>query len=64
MDHVLVLVPLHLSDVLGDRTPCDGQALAMEIAMVEEGPHEERNATSLEHIFGDITAARFQIRDI
>src|SRR5262245_24524792 len=64
MDHVLALVPLHLFEVLGDRTPSDGQALAMQIAMVEERPHQQRNASSLEHIFGDITATRFQIRDI
>src|SRR5262247_3267796 len=62
VDHVLVLVPLHPLEVLGDRTPCNGQALAMEKSMVEEGPHQERNPASFEHVFGDITAARLQIR--
>ena len=32
--------------------------------MVEQRLHQQRNAASFEHIFGDIAAARFQIRDI
>ena len=36
----------------------------MQIAMIEEGFHEERHSPSLEHILGDITATRFQICDI
>src|SRR5262245_21689609 len=64
VDHVLARVPLHSLEVLGDRSPGDGQAIAVKIAVIEKRPHQEWNASSLEHIFGDITATRFQIRDI
>ena len=36
----------------------------MKEAMVEQRLHQQRNAASFEHVFGDITAAGFQIRDI
>ncbi len=32
--------------------------------MVEQRLHQKRYAANFEHVFGDITAARFQIRDI
>ena len=32
--------------------------------MVEQRLHQQRNAASLEHVLGDITAGRFQIGDI
>ena len=32
--------------------------------MIEQRLHQQRHAASFEHILGDITAARFQIRDI
>src|SRR5436189_9696 len=63
-DHVLVLVPLHSLEVLGDRTPRHGDAIAVKIPVIEKRPHQEWNAPSLEHIFGDITATGFQIGDI
>ena len=36
----------------------------MKIPVIEQRPHQERNATCFEHIFGNKTAARLQIRDI
>ena len=36
----------------------------MQMAMVEQRLHQQRNAASLEHVLGDITAARLQIGDI
>jgi hypothetical protein len=36
----------------------------MQEAVIEQRLHQERYAANLEHVFGDITAARFQIRDI
>ncbi len=32
--------------------------------MIEQRLHQKRYAANLEHVFGDITATRFQIRDI
>src|SRR5262249_25196019 len=64
MDHVLVLVPLHPLEVLGDRTPRHGDAVTVNVPVVEKRPHQEGNAASFEHVFGDITATRLQIRDI
>src|ERR1700690_1270887 len=62
--HVLVRVPFHALHVLGDGAAGDGQAIAVQIAVGEQCLHQIRHAPSLEHILGDITAARFQIRDI
>ena len=36
----------------------------MHVAVVEQGFHQKRHTASFEHVLGDITAARFQIRDI
>jgi hypothetical protein len=36
----------------------------MQIAMIEESFEQERHASRFEQILGDITARRFQIRDI
>ena len=44
--------------------PGHGHAVAVQEAMIEQRLHQERNAASFEHVLGDITAARFQIRDI
>src|SRR5436190_1715352 len=63
-DHVLVLIPLHSLEVLGDRAPSHGQAFAVKIPVVEQRPHQEWNAACFEYIFGNKTTARFQIRDV
>ena len=34
------------------------------MAVIEQRFHQKRYATSFEHVFGDITTARLQIRDI
>ncbi len=44
--------------------PGHGHAVAVQEAMVEQRFHQERNTASFEHVLGDITATRFQIRDI
>ena len=36
----------------------------MQVAMVEQRLHQQRDAANFEHVLGDITAARLQIRDI
>ena len=64
MHDVLVGIPLHAFHVLGDGAARDGDAVAMQEAVVEQRLHQERYAANFEHVFGDITAARLQIRDI
>ena len=44
--------------------PVDGHAIAVQIAVIEQSFQQERHAPRLEQILGDITARRFQIRDI
>src|SRR5579885_1012280 len=61
---VLVRIPFHVLQVLGDGAAGDGHAVAVQEAVVEQGFHQKRHAACFEHILGDITAARFQIRDI
>ena len=60
IDDVLIGVPLHRFQILGDGAAGDGQAVAMEKAMVEQRLHQQRNATSFEHVFGDIAAGGFK----
>ena len=64
MHHVLVRVPFHAFHVLGDAAAGDGQAVAVQVAVIEQSLHQQRHAACFEHVLGDITAARFQIRDI
>jgi hypothetical protein len=61
MDHTLVLIPL-LLHALGDGTSPDRHAPTAELAVAEQSAHQERNAATLEQIFGDITAGWLQIR--
>ena len=44
--------------------PVDGHAIAVQVAVIEQGLQQERHAARFEQILGDITARRFQIRDI
>ena len=44
--------------------PGHGHAVAVQEAVIEQRFHQQRNTASFEHVLGDITAARFQIRDI
>src|ERR1035437_9655601 len=62
--HVLIRVPFHVFHVLGNRAAGDRQAIAMHEAVIEQRFHEQGHAAGFEHILGNITAARFQIRDI
>src|ERR1700744_5116364 len=62
--HILVRIPFHAFEVLGNRAAGDGKAIAVQMAIIEQSFHQKRYATSFEHVFGDITAARLQIRDI
>ena len=61
---VLVRVPLHAGEVLGDRPAGDGHAVAVQIAVVEQRLHQQRHAAGFEHVLGDIAPARLQIGDI
>ena len=36
----------------------------MEKSLIQQRLHQQRNATGFKHVFRDIFAARFQIRDI
>ena len=63
-DDVLVGIPFHVLQILGDRAAGYGHAVAVQEAVVEQRFHQKRNTASFEHVLGDITAARFQIRDI
>ena len=53
-----------LFEVLGDRPAGHGHAVAVQEAVVEQRLHQQRHAASLEHVLGDIAAARFQVGDI
>src|SRR5262245_13536605 len=64
MDDVLVGIPFHAAHVLGDRAPGDRHAIAVQIAVIEQGFHKKRHTASFEQILGDITAGRFQICDV
>src|ERR1700751_4240178 len=43
-DHVLPRIPFHAAQVLGDRAAGDGHAVAVQVAVVEQGFHQERHA--------------------
>ena len=62
--HVLVGIPFHALEILRDGAAGDRHAVAVQVAVIEEGFHQEWHAASFEQILGDITAARFQIRDV
>src|SRR5215472_9327278 len=63
-DHVLVLVPFHPLEVLGHGAAGHRHAVAVHEAVLKQRLHQQRHPTSFEQVFGDITTARFQIRDI
>ena len=62
--HILVRVPLHALEVSGDRAARRGQAIPAQVAIIEQRLHQKRYAANFKHVFGEITAARLQIRDI
>ena len=62
--YILVRIPFHALEVFGDRTARDGDAISVEVAIVEQRLHQKRYAANLEHVFGNITAPWLQIRDI
>ncbi len=64
VDDVLFVIPMDLRHVLGDGPASDGEAIAVQKAVVEQCLHQERNAASLEHVLGDIFAARLEISNI
>ena len=64
MHHVLVRIPFHALEVFGDRATGDCHAVAVQVTVVQQRLHQKRYSTSLEHIFGHITATRLQIGDI
>ena len=57
-------IPFHAFEVFGDRPARDGNAISVQVAIVEQRLHQKRYAANFEHVFGNITAARLQIRDI
>ena len=63
-NHVLVRIPFHRLEILGNCSPGDGDAIAVEIAVLQQCLHQNWNAANFEHVFGDITATRLQIGDI
>ncbi len=46
------------------RAAGDRQAVAVQIAVVEQCLHDERNAAGLEQVLGDIAATRLQVGDV
>ena len=64
MDHVLVVVPLHRGEVLGHGAAGHGHAVAVQVAVVEQRLHEQRDAAGLEQVLGDVAAARLQVGDV
>src|SRR6266478_7146841 len=62
--HILVRIPFYALEVFGDRPAGDRQTVAVQMAVIEQRLHQKRYATSFKHVFGDITTARLQIRDI
>ena len=57
IDDVLVRIPFHVFQIFGDGTSRYRQAIAVQVAVVQQRFHQERHATSFEHILGDITAS-------
>ena len=53
-----------LFEVLGDGPAGDGHAVAVQVAVVEQRLHQQRNAAGLEHVLGDVSAARLQVGDV
>src|SRR5882757_1564974 len=62
--HVLMRIPFHALEIFRNRPAGNGQTVAVKVSMVEQCLHQKRYATNLEHVFGNITTARLQIRDI
>src|SRR6187399_1636588 len=62
--YILVRIPFHALEVFGDRPARDGEAISVQVAIIEQRLHQKRYAANLEHVFGNITAPRLQIRDI
>jgi len=57
-------IPFHAFEVLGNGAAGDRHAVAVQMAMIQQRLHQQRDATSFEHVFGHIAATRLQIRDI
>ena len=63
-DDVLVGIPAHLLQVFGNCAAGHGHAVAVQEAVVEQRLHQERHAARLEHVLGDVAAARLQVGDV
>src|SRR5207237_9662686 len=44
--HILVRIPFHALEVFGDRTARDGDAISVEVAIVEQRLHQKRYAAN------------------
>src|SRR5262245_49961090 len=62
--NVLIFIPLNPSEIVADGAAGYRDALAVQVTVVEQRLHQQRDAASFEHVFGDITATGLQIRDI
>ena len=63
-NHVLLIVPGNVLHVFGQSTAGHRHAVAVQIAVVEQRLHQQRNAAGLEHVLGDVFAARLQVGDV
>ena len=50
--------------IFGNRAAGHGHAVAVQEAVVEQRLHQQRDAARLEHVLGDIAAARLQVGDV
>ena len=63
-NHVLIGVPFHGSEVFRNGAASHRHAIPVQIAMVEQSFHEQRNTAHFKHVLGDIATTRLQIGDI
>jgi len=47
-------IPFHVLHVLGHGAAGHGQAIAVHVAVIEQGIHQQRHAAGFEHVLGDI----------
>ena len=64
VNDVLVRIPFHVLEILGNRAAGHCHAVAVQEAVVEQRLHEQRHAARLEHVLGNVLSARLHVGDV